>query len=66
MMNDEEYRALYMKLHDEACSKGHTFYKDPKTGYIVFTREQLRKRGFCCKSGCRHCAYGFKKDSEQK
>jgi hypothetical protein len=28
-------------------------------GFIVFTEIYLRKRGYCCKSGCRHCPYGF-------
>jgi hypothetical protein len=23
----------------------------------VFTAEFLRKRGYCCESGCRHCPY---------
>lgn len=30
-------------------------------GYIVFTEKYLLKRGYCCKSGCRHCPYGFDK-----
>jgi hypothetical protein len=28
----------------------------------VFTAEFLRKRGYCCESGCRHCPY---RDREQ-
>ncbi len=36
------------------------FYQDPK-GTIVFTEEYLRNRGYCCKSGCRHCPYSFTK-----
>lgn len=28
-------------------------------GYIVFTEIYLRKRGYCCQNGCRHCPYGF-------
>jgi len=27
--------------------------------YMVFTEKYLRQRGYCCKSGCRHCPYGF-------
>ena len=26
-------------------------------GLYVFTAEFLRKRGYCCESGCRHCPY---------
>ena len=30
-------------------------------GNVVFTETYLKKRGYCCESGCRHCPYGFKK-----
>jgi len=30
-------------------------------GYKVFTEKFHLKRGHCCKSGCRHCPYGFDK-----
>jgi hypothetical protein len=30
-----------------------------KEGYRVFTEQYHLKRGYCCKSGCRHCPYGF-------
>jgi hypothetical protein len=26
-------------------------------GLMVLTAEFLRKRGYCCGSGCRHCPY---------
>jgi len=31
-------------------------------GLVVFTREFLLKRGYCCKCGCRHCPYRVKSD----
>lgn len=34
------------------------FYKTPE-GYIVFTEKYHLKRGYCCKSGCKHCPYGY-------
>jgi len=34
-----------------------------ENGLIVFTRTYHLRRGYCCQSGCRHCPYGFKKDS---
>lgn len=34
------------------------FYKHPD-GFIVFTEKYHLKRGYCCKSGCKHCPYGF-------
>jgi Family of unknown function (DUF5522) len=36
------------------------FYTTPD-GYIVFTEQYHLKRGYCCKSGCKHCPYGFDK-----
>ncbi len=32
-----------------------------ENGKYVFTEKFLKERGYCCKSGCRHCPYGFKK-----
>lgn len=39
------------------------FYKT-KEGYIVFTKKYHLKRGFCCKSGCKHCPYGYDKKTD--
>jgi hypothetical protein len=37
-----------------------------ENGFVVFTANYLRKRGYCCESGCRHCPYGFvRKDGTQ-
>lgn len=30
-------------------------------GFIVFTSTYHLKRGYCCKSGCKHCPYGYDK-----
>lgn len=34
------------------------YYTSPE-GFIVFTEKYHLKRGYCCKSGCKHCPYGF-------
>ena len=34
------------------------FYKS-KEGFIVFTEKYHLKRGYCCKSNCKHCPYGY-------
>jgi hypothetical protein len=34
-----------------------------KEGYVVFTEKYHLKRGHCCKSGCRHCPYGYDKNT---
>ncbi len=36
-----------------------------ENGFIVFTESFLRKRGYCCKSGCRHCPFGYQKGSDK-
>jgi hypothetical protein len=38
------------------------YYVEKDTGFLVFTEIYHKKRGYCCKSGCRHCPYGFKKE----
>jgi len=40
------------KLADE------DYYMSPE-GFIVFTEKYHLKRGHCCKSGCKHCPYGY-------
>jgi hypothetical protein len=36
-----------------------------KQGLMVFTEAYHLKRGFCCKSGCLNCPYGFKEISKK-
>ncbi|MGO9471730.1 MAG: DUF5522 domain-containing protein [Isosphaeraceae bacterium] len=45
------------ELHARACAHNQSTYVDPGTGYDVFTADSLRRRGYCCGSGCRHCPY---------
>ena len=33
-----------------------------ENGLMVFTELYHIAKGYCCKSGCRHCAYGYKPD----
>ncbi|RNI30120.1 hypothetical protein EFA69_11480 [Rufibacter immobilis] len=30
-------------------------------GLMVFTEQYHRRRGYCCRSGCLHCPYGYRK-----
>lgn len=36
------------------------YYLDDE-GLMVFTRQYHLKRGYCCKSACRHCPWDYKK-----
>uniref|UniRef100_A0A2C9M0V3 Uncharacterized protein n=1 Tax=Biomphalaria glabrata TaxID=6526 RepID=A0A2C9M0V3_BIOGL len=42
------------KKHQEALKNMKETYKDPETGYKVFTRLAHLKRGKCCGNACRH------------
>lgn len=35
-------------------------------GFMVFTKKYLLKREVCCKSGCRHCPYGYLLKKEEQ
>jgi hypothetical protein len=43
----------------EEVEEGVHYYLE--NGFWVFTELYHMLRGRCCKSGCRHCAYGYKK-----
>lgn len=38
-----------------ALEEGENYYLEGES--IVFTTSYLRKRGYCCQNGCRHCPY---------
>lgn len=40
------------------------YYLNEK-GYIVFTEKYHLKRGYCCRSGCKHCPYGYDKKADR-
>ncbi|GAB5362396.1 hypothetical protein AAMO2058_000793200 [Amorphochlora amoebiformis] len=52
-------RPTAWEMHDKAVKEGMNFYTDPETGLMVFTRVAHERRGRCCGSGCRHCAFQY-------
>ena len=42
------------ELNPNNLKEGEDFYYTPE-GYKCFTEKYHLKRGYCCKSGCRHC-----------
>ena len=54
-MNDEKKRPPKI-----AAGLAKEDYYLSENGFLVFTEAYHRKRGYCCKSGCRHCPYGFR------
>eukprot|EP00884_Botryococcus_braunii_P023373 jgi/Botrbrau1/971/Bobra.114_1s0013.1 len=49
------------EAHAGAETAGRTTYKDPATGYTVFTAGSSVARGSCCGNRCRHCPFGHQK-----
>ena len=45
----------------EALVEGLDYYVE--NGLYVFSEHYLLKRGYCCQSGCRHCPYGFHRET---
>jgi len=40
------------------------FYLDHH-GFKIFTEQYHLKRGYCCKSGCKHCPFGYDKNTDR-
>ena len=49
---------------DTLPAEGVDFYREGP--YVVFTEAFLRRRGYCCESGCRHCPWGYDPRAEAK
>lgn len=45
---------------DDKLLEHRDYYME--NGFMVFTERFHIRRGHCCKSGCRHCAYGYIKE----
>ena len=43
--------------------EGEDYYFNSQ-GLMVMTEQYHLKRGFCCKSGCKHCPWGYKKGKD--
>ncbi len=56
-VTDPSVAPPWVAAHEEACAAGELQYRDPETGYRVFTEVGLRQRGECCGCGCRHCPW---------
>jgi hypothetical protein len=49
--------------HDTELQEGQDYYLEH--GLLVFTAAFLRKRGYCCESGCRHCPYEYTRKEKE-
>ncbi|MBO9703536.1 MAG: hypothetical protein J7604_25230 [Sporocytophaga sp.] len=55
--------SLDSKRKKEPLVEQEDYYYNEQ-GNWVFTSKYLLKRGYCCKNGCKHCPYGFKKSND--
>ena len=44
--------------------KEHEDFYYNEQGYKVFREHFHLKRGYCCKSGCKHCPFGYDKKTD--
>ena len=51
-------------IHEKAVSEKEFWYNAPDTGQRVLTAYFLCHRGYCCRSNCRWCPYGFVKGED--
>lgn len=51
-----------MSSEPQELIEGEDYYLE--NGNWVFTAKYLLRRGYCCRSGCRHCPYGFVDEEE--
>ncbi|UJF30324.1 DUF5522 domain-containing protein [Kaistella sp. 97-N-M2] len=50
-------------MYQKIIKEHEDFYYN-EHGYKVFTEAYHLKRGYCCKSGCKHCPYGYDKKTD--
>ena len=43
--------------------EGEDYYFNDE-GFMVFTSAYHIKRGYCCKNGCKHCPWKYRKDKK--
>ncbi len=53
--DNKSFQAVDVALLRGILEEGKDYYLE--NGAWVFTESYLRRRGFCCGSGCRHCPY---------
>ena len=51
-------------MSENTIKENEDYYYNEQ-GYKVFTENFHLKRGYCCKSGCKHCPYGYDKKTDR-
>ena len=53
--NKNDFQQIDVALLHGSLAEEKDYYFE--NGFMVFTASYLRRRGYCCGSGCRHCPY---------
>ena len=53
--HDTVFQQVDVDLLLGKLKEGHDYYVE--SGALVFTASYLKRRGYCCNNGCRHCPY---------
>lgn len=53
--HDGVYQQVDAQLLQGKLKEGQDYYLE--NGALVFTESYLKRRGYCCDNGCRHCTY---------
>ena len=57
-----EIKVEVKKTDSEKFTEGVDYYFE--NSLMVLTAHFLKKRGYCCKNGCRHCPYKTEEKDE--
>lgn len=55
---------IFVNMFKQRIDLEHDDFYLNEQGYKVFTEKYHLKRGHCCKSGCKHCPYGYDKKTD--
>lgn len=56
---DKETNAKKVSNNQKLVQNIHYYFNE--NGLMVFTELYHQTRGYCCKSACKHCPFGYKK-----
>ncbi len=56
---DKEIKAKPVSTEQKLEQNIHYYFNEK--GLMVFTELYHQTRGYCCKSACKHCPFGYKK-----
>lgn len=58
--DSKNINSIFQSKEIDSIIENIDFYFTPE-GFKCFTEHYHLKRGYCCKSGCKHCPFGFDK-----